>query len=123
MLLPASAHRRGEGLQPEPDEIRGAGDPHRDEDRLRRGHERRDPCARRERPERLADRDSLRRAQAVAASAEQRVPDRQRSVRPRRADHDRRDQDETDQPRTNGLYLIRCGSSASGPRVCFIHST
>src|SRR5205823_9551768 len=55
--------------------------------------------------------------------AEKRVPDRQRGVRPRRTDHHRREQDETDHPRTSGLYLIRCGSSASGPRVSFIHST
>jgi hypothetical protein len=124
MLVPSPPHRRGERLQPEPDEVRRSGDPHGDEDRLRRGDERRHSRTRRERPERLADRDALRRVKAVAPPAEQRVPDRERGVRPRRADHYRRDEDEADhQPRTSGLYLIRCGSRASGPRVSFIHST
>src|SRR4029077_3708437 len=46
-------------------------------------------------------------------------------VRPRRADDDERDSNEGKEvahDRTRGLYLIRCGASASAPRVSFTHS-
>src|SRR5438270_6977685 len=121
--MPAPAYGCRERLQAEPDEVRSARDPDSGEHRLRRGDEGGDAGASGERPQRLADRNTLRGAETVRASAEKRVPDRQRRVRPRRTDHHRREQDERDHPRTSGLYLIRCGSSASGPRVSFIQST
>src|SRR5205823_11748395 len=52
--------------------------------------------------------------------------DSQRSVRTGRDDHDGGEGEEGAElrhyARTSGLYLIRCGSSASAPRVSFTHS-
>ena len=95
--LPPAADRRRQRLEAEPDQVRGARDPDREECGLRGREQRRDPDRRRERPHSLSARDAERREHARAATAEQRAPDRERRVGPGRHDHDRRDAEERSQ--------------------------
>ena len=66
--MPAPAYGCRERLQAEPDEVRSARDPDSGEHRLRRGDEGGDAGASGERPQRLADRNTLRGAETVRAS-------------------------------------------------------
>src|SRR4051794_26402030 len=112
--------RAAQGLEAEVDEVSGARETDGDEERVRRRDQHREACARGERPQGLAERDTGGGAHAVCATAEQRVANRERGVRPGCADDDGGEHEEAAEMRhvrTSGLYLIRCGSSASAPRV------
>src|SRR5262245_12688027 len=76
------AERAANRLQAEPAEVDRAGDLERDERGLGRAQERRDADSRRERPDRQSEGDAEDGEEAGAAAADERVPRRDRRVRP-----------------------------------------